>query len=137
VTLFVDTSAWYAAADLADVGNERAKRLLGAGEPLLTTDHVLVETWRLLRHRLGRRAAEHFWDRLRAGLAAVELVQAADLEAAWRIGQVFADQDFSLVDRTSFAVMERLRLFRVAAFDSDFAVYRYGRALDHAFTVLR
>jgi hypothetical protein len=33
--------------------------------------------------------------------------------------------------------MERLRLTRVASFDDDFALYRYGRARDRAFTVLR
>ncbi|MGH8935227.1 MAG: hypothetical protein ACRDXD_02985 [Acidimicrobiia bacterium] len=33
---------------------------LGDARDLLTTDHVLVETWLLLRHRLGRSAAEDF-----------------------------------------------------------------------------
>jgi hypothetical protein len=45
VTLFVDTSCWYAAADAGDRSNERCRLVLSAGEPLLTTDHVLVETW--------------------------------------------------------------------------------------------
>lgn len=62
---------------------------------------------------------------------------AADLETAWAIGQAFLDQSFSIVDRTSFAVMERLGLTRVASFDEDFAVYRYGRNRDRAFDVLR
>jgi hypothetical protein len=34
------------------------------GEPLLTTDHVLVETWTLLRYRIDRHAAERFWEGL-------------------------------------------------------------------------
>jgi predicted nucleic acid-binding protein len=41
------------------------------------------------------------------------------------------------VDRTSFAVMERLGIIRAASFDADFAVYRYGRKRDRAFEVLR
>lgn len=61
----------------------------------------------------------------------------ADLEAAWAVGQVFADQDFSLVDRTSFVVMERLGLARAASFDDHFAIYRYGRMRDRAFEILR
>ena len=137
MSLFVDTSVWYAAADSADVGNARAKEILLAGEPLVTTDHVLVETWTLLRWRLHREAAEAFWQGLRGGVAALEPVGPADLQAAWTIGRDFADQDFSLVDRTSFAVMERLGVERAAAFDDDFAVYRWGPRRRRAFEVIR
>jgi predicted nucleic acid-binding protein len=61
----------------------------------------------------------------------------ADLETAWAIGETFPDQDFSIVDRTSFAVMERLGITRAASFDDHFAIYRYGRNRDRAFEVLR
>jgi len=64
-------------------------------------------------------------------------VGSADLDVAWEIGQEFPDQDFSLVDRTSFAVMRRLGLTRVASFDDHFAIYRYGRARERALEVLR
>ena len=137
MSLFVDTSAWYAAADSGDRSNARARKILASGETLVTSDHVLVETWILIRHRLGRRAADQFWDGLRGGVAAVEVVALADLEAAWTINESFPDQDFSLVDMTSFAVMRRLGLERVSTFDSDFAVYRYGPRRDRAFTVVR
>ena len=119
------------------MSNPRAKEILSGGEPLLTTDHVLVETWTLLRWRVHRHAAESFWTGLRSGVAAVEPVGAADLEAAWGAGRDFADQDFSLVDRTSFAVMLRLGLVRVATFDDDFAVYRYGAKRAEAFELVR
>ncbi|MGH7896709.1 MAG: type II toxin-antitoxin system VapC family toxin [Candidatus Binatia bacterium] len=137
MSLFVDTSAWYAAADRGDRSHARAKRILSGGEERVTSDHVLVETWLLLHHRLGRRAAERFWGGLKGGVAAIEPVMAADLEVAWSIGESFADQDFSIVDRTSFAVMQRLGIRRVAAFDDDFAVFRYGRERNMAFEVER
>jgi predicted nucleic acid-binding protein len=137
VSLFVDTSAFYAAADSGDRSNARAKEILSGGEALMTSDHVLVECWLLLRHRLGRAAANSFWDALRSGAARVEPVGAADLDVAWRIGQRFEDQDFSLVDRTSFAVMQRLGIVRAASFDDDFAIYRFGKNLDRAFEVVR
>jgi len=101
------------------------------------TDYVLVETWRLLNSRVHRRAAETFWSEVRRGIAQMEKVTAADLERAWAIGEAFPDQDFSLVDRTSFAVMERLGIMRAASFDDHFAVYRYGRNRDRAFEILR
>ena len=71
MSLFVDTSVWYAAADSSDAGNRRAKAILAASEPLITTDHVLVETWTLIRYRIHRRAAERFWEGLRGGVASL------------------------------------------------------------------
>lgn len=137
MSLFVDTSVWYSAADSADVSNARAKEILSGDDALVTSDHILVETWTLLRARISREAAEAFWEGLRTGVATVKHVGAADLEAAWRIGRDFSDQDFSLVDRTSFAVMERLGVTRAASFDDHFAVYRFGSKRDRAFEVAR
>jgi uncharacterized protein len=137
MSLFVDTSIWYAAADKADISNSRAKAILSQGELLVTTDHVLIETWTLIHHRLGRRAAERFWEAMRNGVSALETVGPADLEAAWEIGNTYRDQDFSIVDRTSFAVMRRLGLERAASLDDDFAVFRFGPGRRHAFTVIR
>ena len=137
MSLFVDTSTWYAAADSGDSSNPRAKAALAAGEHLVTTDHVLVESWILLRHRLGREAAQRFWDGLRRGVSAIEPVTLADLESAWAIGEQFPDQDFSIVDGTSFAVMQRLGIRRVATFDDDFAIFRYGANRSQAFEVVR
>jgi predicted nucleic acid-binding protein len=137
MSLFVDTSIWYAAADSSDSSNSHAKAILAAGEALVTTDHVLVETWMLLRYRIRRQAAERFWEGLRGGVAVIEPVGVADLEAAWQIGTSYRDQDFSIVDRTSFAVMRRLGIERVASLDNDFAVFRFGPNRRRAFTVLR
>jgi len=137
MSLFVDTSIWYAAADSGDAGNRRAKAVLKAGETLVTSDHVLVETWTLLRYRVGRRAAERFWDGMRSGVAVLEPVGVADLESAWQLGLAWKDQDFSLVDRTSFAVMRRLGIERAASLDEHFAIFRFGPQNRRAFTVVR
>lgn len=136
MSIFVDSSAWYAAARRGDRHNSRAKRLLATDERLVTSDHVLVETWRLIHHVISARAAEVFWDGLRSGIATIEQTTSADLEAAWAIGERFPDQNFSLVDRTSFALMERLGISRVISFDKDFSVFRYGRGRRNAFEVL-
>jgi uncharacterized protein len=137
MSIFVDTSIWYAAADASDRGNPRAKKVLVTGEPLVTTDHVLVETWTLLHHRLSPQAAERFWEGLRSGVALIEPIGTADLETAWQIGIAWRDQDFSIVDRTSFAVMLRLGIERAASLDDHFAVFRFGPRRRNAFTVLR
>lgn len=97
----------------------------------------MVETWSLLHHKLGRNVAERFWEGLRSGIAAIEAVGPADLEAAWEIGVSWRDQDFSIVDRTSFAVMRRLGIERVASLDEDFAVFRFGPKRRQSFSVIR
>ena len=137
MSVFVDTSVWFAAACRNDRNNGRAKALLAADESLVTSDHILAETWRLLHHFVSPGAAERFWEGLRRGVAAIEMTTEADLQAAWEIGEAFPDQDFSLVDRTSFALMVRLGISKVISFDSDFAVFRYRRDRRTAFTVLR
>jgi len=45
--------------------------------------------------------------------------------------------DFSLVDRTSFALMRRLGIDRVASLDAHFAVFRFGPKRGRSFHVLR
>jgi predicted nucleic acid-binding protein len=137
LSVFVDSSVWFATVVARDAGNERAKAILRDEHGPVTTDHVIVETWLLLNSRYRRSAAERFWENIRLGGVVVEHVTPADLEAAWGIGEAFSDQEFSIVDRTSFAVMERLGLTRAATFDDDFAIYRYGRARNKSFEILR
>jgi predicted nucleic acid-binding protein len=128
---------FYAAADSGDRSNARAKEVLRTSERLVTSDHVLVESWFLIGHRLGRQAAEGFWEGLRRGAAAIEPVVAGDLEVAFGIGVDFPDRDFSIVDRTSFALMQRLGILRAAALDEHFAIFRFGRQRDRAFEIVR
>ena len=136
MSLFVDTSAWYAAADRNDRSHERAKSILSSNEPLVTTDHILIESWMLIRHRIGRKEAIVFSSRL-PHVAHIETVVAADLQNALGIIEEWPDQDFSIIDCTSFAVMQRLGLRRVASFDSDFSIFRFGPDRRRAFDLLR
>lgn len=136
MSLFVDTGMWYAALDAGDRQHDRAKAVLGSGETLVVTDHVVIESWRLLVHRLTADVADQFIDQILLGAADLQIVTAADMGRAWMVRQRFADQGFSLVDCTSFVVMERLGLCRAASFDDDFAIYRFGPA-GRAFEIVR
>lgn len=136
MTVFVDTSVWYAAADRDDASHARATALLErfAGQ-LLTTDHVLIETWYLAASRLGPDVAEQLVNGIRAGIARVENTLLSDLEAAAATRAASSHQDFSIVDRTSWAVMIRLGVHEALAFDRDYAIFRFGRGRSKAFTV--
>lgn len=110
-----------------DARNERAKSILQNIDQYLTTDLVLVETCQLLKAQFGRGLAEFFWERLRDSGVRIEAILRADLDAASEIGARFPDESFSLIDRTSFALMERLGITRAATFNPGFAAYRPRR----------
>lgn len=137
--IFVDTSAFYALADEDDQYHHQAKAFYNsivAKDQLVTTDYILVECWFLIGSRLGRRAAIEFWDGLRSGIAEVLKVEPQDLEKAYQVIQRYSDQDFSLVDATSFAVMEREKIEKAFAFDPDFQIYRFGERNERYFRVV-
>jgi predicted nucleic acid-binding protein len=136
MSIFVDTGAWYAVADTSDRHHDPASRFYlshAAHGQLATSDLVVAETWTLLVSHLGRPAALTFWETLRDAKLPILAIEASDLEAAWRIAQAFADQDFSFTDCTSFALMERLGIEDAFAFDRHFLVYRYGSSRHRAF----
>jgi predicted nucleic acid-binding protein len=137
VSLFVDSSAWFAAVNLKDQHHARATAILSSRTDLGTSDFVLVETWLLIRNRITFGVAEEFWAGLRRGVAKLLPTTSEDLVRAWAIGKEYPDQSFSLVDRSSFALMQRLGITRVVSFDDDFMIYRYGPGRGRAFEVLR
>ena len=134
--VFVDTSIWYAAADDGDAGNETARGLLTehAGS-LVTSDLVLDELWNLVNARIGHGIANRVVAAVVGGIARVECTTGADLEAAEAVAAAFDDQSFSLTDRTSWALMERLAIMDALALDADFRIYRYGPQRRQAFAV--
>lgn len=77
-----------------------------------------------------------FWHALRDTPLEVESVSAPDLQRAQAIADEWRDQEFDIVDCSSFAVMERLSCRRAASFDKDFAVYRVGPDRSKAFAVI-
>ena len=132
----MDTSAWVSLADNAEASHDRVAAVLSDRRGrLVTGDHVLHETWMVMRVRHGFEPAERLVDGIRGGIARIEVSGLADLEVAAAIGSAFPDQRFSLSDRTSWAVMERLGIHDAVTLDSDFRVYRFGPGRRRSFTV--
>jgi predicted nucleic acid-binding protein len=126
VELFVDTSAWYALAVPGDPAHVRHARVLrervASGVRVVTTNLVVAETHALLLRRVGRGPAEAF-ARIVRGSPNLVVTSTPELEAAaldeW-IGR-FEDQDFSLTDAVSFAVMAERGIREALAQDRRFA----------------
>ena len=134
---FVDSSVWFAAANKKDRNNTAAVRLLGLHDNLLTSNLVVTETWLLINSRACFADAKGFWGSMRKSPVMIAQVLPEDMEQAWTVAEHFSDQRFSLIDCSSFVLMERLGVNRVISFDNDFVIYRYGPARDRAFEVLR
>ncbi|MCL4288719.1 MAG: PIN domain-containing protein [Thermoleophilia bacterium] len=122
--VFVDTSFWVALQQRRDTNHERALDLAGAfrSARLVTSNLVVGETWTLLRRRDGHGHAIDWLNRVRSAPSMKLERIAPELEdEAWAWLGVHDERVYSFVDATSFALMRRLRLREVLAFDGDFA----------------
>lgn len=134
---FVDSSAWFAAANRKDMKNHAVVQLLREQTILVTSNFVVAETWLLINSRAGFKDAHSFWARMRNSPGEQAQVTPDDMDQAWLLYVSFADQPFSHVDLTSFVLMERLGNTRVVSFDDNVVVYRYGPGRSQVFEVLR
>ena len=127
MSIFVDTGAFYALADSGDKHHQRAKTYYVTNIKsglFLTSEYVFVESWALIHHKLGKAASQKFWETIRTNAFSLQRITALDIERAWEIFNKYGDQDFSLVDCTSFAIMERLNIVDAFTFDQHFSVFR-------------
>ncbi len=127
---FVDTSFWVALRFRRDERHLPARTLWEQGPgPLVTSNHVVGETWTFLRRRAGHQAAVQFCDAVTALPSLTVRHADEDLEAdAWRWLRRHDERPYSFVDATSFALMRRLRLRHALAFDGDFTVAGFVEA---------
>jgi predicted nucleic acid-binding protein len=119
---FADTSFWFALQERRDRNHEAARALVRAGVGrVCVSNHVVGETWTLLRRRGGHLAAVGFIDRL-GRLPGIEVVHVTpEVEAdAWRWLRRHDEREYSFVGATSFALMRRRRIREALAFDDDF-----------------
>jgi len=127
VKLFVDTSAWYALVDANDGNHSRASEFLSQAladyQKLISTNHVIGETYTLIRSRLGHNVAweflRRFWQSHRA--EEVFVTQAWEKDA-YTLLEHHPDQDFSFVDGTSFVMMREQGISHSFTFDRHFSV---------------
>ncbi|HEY7064201.1 MAG TPA: PIN domain-containing protein [Chloroflexota bacterium] len=125
--VFIDAGAWIAIIDQDDqyysAATEIYKQLLINGSVLVTTNLVIAEAYVIIRKRAGHTTAMRFLQSLRqTGRLLRVYADAALEEAAERILTRYADQDFSLADAVSFALMRQRGIVEAFAFDHHFLV---------------
>jgi uncharacterized protein len=124
--VFTDAGAWIALNDRGDkyypVAVEFYQRLLRERRPLVTTNLVIAEAYIAIRRAGGHQPAMRFLDSIRQSSRLLKIYSDARLEtAAEELLRRYADQDFSLTDAVSFAVMQQRGITEAFAFDSHFA----------------
>jgi len=92
--------------------------------PLVTSNYIFDETLTLLKTRLGHSIAVQFGEKLwNQEVATLIRINEKDEDRAWKLFLQYEDKGFSFTDCTSFALMERLKINTVFAFDDHFAQY--------------
>ena len=127
---FVDTSFWIALQLERDRHHPEAAALWSVrSDALLTSNHVVGETWTFLRRRAGHDPAVRFLNALRdSKVVAVSRLDEQVEDEAWRWLRRHDEREYSFVDATSFALMRRLRIREALAFDGDFAAAGFVEA---------
>ena len=130
--IFVDTSAWFALQITDDSHHQVAKkileRLLPICQDLITSNHVIGETYTLLRTCCGYKEARRFIDILRQSprISSYFVGQKTE-KRAFEILDQFQEHPFSFVDAISFATMEQLNIKYAFSFDKHFIVAGFPR----------
>ena len=130
--VYVDTSAWYALQITDDANHRQAKEvfpvLLKAYGTLITSNHIVGETYTLLRISKGYNEARRYLEILRQS-PRLE-VHFADPDAereAFSLLDQYQEHPFSFVDGLSFAIMKREGIRDAFTFDIHFRIAGFNR----------
>lgn len=125
-SIFIDSSFWITLSDKSEKNHSRSVKLIKdfkkGNNLMVTTNFILDETFTLIRKRQGISRVIEFRDVIAkfGRQLQIERVTVADEENIWKWFTRDIDK-LSYTDCTSFAVMNRLGLKKVATFDEDFA----------------
>ena len=124
--VFVDAAAWVAIVDRGSTHHRAAvachQHVMRERRPFVTTNLVIAEAHALILRYGGYRVAMSFLESVRPALRLVKVFADEALEAeAESILARYADQDFSLTDAVSYAVMRQRGIEEAFTFDSHFS----------------
>ena len=123
----MDTSAYYAILNPKDAWHRDAIAIISGmavqRANLFTTNFVIAEAHALALRRMGRNTALTLLTQIDSSSTTVVRVEIEDELRAREIITSYVDKNFSLVDATCFAVMERLDIPAAFTFDRNFVQY--------------
>ena len=130
--VYVDTSAWYALQITDDANHRQAKEvfpvLLKAYGNLITSNHIVGETYTLLRISKGYNEAKRYLEILRQSPRLEVHFANSDAEReAYSLLEQYQEHPFSFVDGLSFAIMKREGIRDAFAFDHHFRIAGFNR----------
>lgn len=117
--VFIDTSGFLAVLDEDDEFQPTAKKiwhdLIASDENLITSNYVLVETIALAQHRLGLESVRAFQEDIYPLLQVIWIDNITHEKAISSVLN-FSRRKLSLVDCTSFEIMQRMGIKKVFLF---------------------
>jgi predicted nucleic acid-binding protein len=124
--IFVDTGAWYALQVTDDPFHQAAAAafatILAQDDTLVTSNHVVSETYTLLQTTKGFREAWRFLETMeQSPRVDVRMASAALEREACTLLREFPDLPLSFVDGVSLCLMRREQIPHAFAFDPHFA----------------
>lgn len=132
-SLFIDSGGWIAVNVSRDRRNKAASVFykddaLNRYESLVTTNLVVAETHAYLLKAGGRGFALEFLSLLHSSTRVNVIFSTLEIEnSASSIIRKYQDQEFSLCDAVSFAVMKELGIRDAFAFDAHFETAGFHR----------
>lgn len=130
--VFVDTSAWYALQITDDANHRKARNIfpliLKKFGNLVTSNHIIGETYTLLRMSKGYEAARRFITLIRESPRLEEYFADQETERnTYALLHQYRDHAFSFVDGLSFAIMKKEGIRVCFAFDVHFPTAGFNR----------
>ena len=123
----MDSSSYLSLVNGNDIHHKQARKIWDqiAKERwnTFTSNFIIAETHSLFLIRLGQKAATLFLHEIVKSKTTIERVSPQDEKRAYSIIFQYDDKDFSLIDATSFIVMERLHISYAFTFDRHFEQY--------------
>lgn len=128
-SVFVDTSAFYALFNRADVHHLEASLFYQQSHLLVTSHLVLIELMSLLTKRQSKKYALEVAKVLLKKPQRIQVISLAQaqIDQAWNLFLKYKDKDYDMLDCTSFICMKENKITEAFSFDKHFKQFGFKK----------